>query len=406
MSTELVNRILKLNTPIVILPVNNNDLNNSDINNEILYEYDHKAPPTSMHEKYIILYKNEIDSDDKTNKLNNIPGFKSKHVFKNAFNGCAATMNKGLLAKLAEDDDILILEKDSIMNEQSYSKEEIEINKKEVVYWHQTMTNTAPVATDNFSNLHCYVLDTGIMPTHTEFSPGQVILDYNAISKNKQAEDNNGHGTGVASIIGGKTVGVANKTILHSIKVLNSTGSGYTSDIIAGLNWVIINKKTPCVINMSLGGSFSSTLSTAVQNCIKNGIQIVCASGNEGIDATTMTPAGTVGAITVSAYDSSKKRPSWSNYGSVVETFAPGVSLKAAWGDSTTSYFLVNGTSFSSPLVSGILIRYLKENPTATPSQILSYLSRANIANEIIDPGSTTTSNYRVVWNPTKIPQC
>lgn len=398
MSTELVNRILKLNTPIIILPVNNE--------NDISNENDTLSRITSSHEKYIILYKEDIDTDDKTNKLNNIPGFKSKHVFKNTFKGCAATINKGLLAKLADDEDILIMERDSLMNTTFYSKEEITNNKKEVVYWHQTMTNTAPVATDNFSNLHCYVLDTGIIPDHTEFSPGQVVLDYNAISKNTQAQDNNGHGTGVASIVGGKTVGVANKTILHSIKVLNSTGSGYTSDIIAGLNWVITNKKTPCVINMSLGGSFSSTLNTAVQNCIKNGIQVVCASGNEGKDATTMTPAGTVGAITVSSYDSSKKRPTWSNYGSVVETFAPGVSLKAAWGDSTTSYFLVDGTSFSSPLVSGILIRFLKENPTATPSQILSYLYRANVANEIIDPGSTTTPNYRLVWNPTKIPQC
>ena len=105
--------------------------------------------------------------------------------------------------------------------------------------------------------------------------------------------------------------------------------------------WIIKNKKTPAVINMSLGGSYSASLSAAVQNCIINNITVVCASGNSGVDAGTSSPANTVGAIAVSAYDENKTRPTWSNYGAVVSSFAPGVSVRAAWGDYYNSYFFV-----------------------------------------------------------------
>jgi subtilisin family serine protease len=294
------------------------------------------------------------------------------------------------------------------MMDMCYSKEKIEsikdFNQLQTL-WHQTITNTTLSSSDDFSSIHCYVLDSGILPNHLEFNTGQVMLSYNPMTKNNQASDDNGHGTGVASIIAGKTVGTANKVKLYSIKVLDATGSGYTSDIISGLNWVLNNKKTPCVINMSIGGNFSSSLNTAVQNCINSGIQVVCASGNSGVDAANISPANVPAAITVSAYDQNKNKPSWSNFGSVIDTFAPGSSLRAGWGDAANSYFLVSGTSFAAPIITGIICRYLKTNPNAKPSDIVGFLYRSNLSNEIINPG-TNTSNLRLVWNPTKITPC
>jgi subtilisin family serine protease len=409
---ELISRILDLHLPVVIMPINCEESDDSDESNEQeqVEEQMLDQPGSHTNERYIIAYNSNIDSNDKTDKLNQIPGFKSKHKMSHALHGCTATINKNLLPQLMDDPEILYIEKDAVMYEMSYTKQPFDedLIKNIEAYqalWHQTITNTTLTSTDDYSTIHCYVLDTGILNTHSEFSTGQVTLSYNPMTKNTAAKDDNGHGTAVASIIGGKSIGIANRTRLYSIKVLDATGSGYTSDIISGLNWVISNKKSPCVINMSLGGSFSSSLNTAVQNCINNGITVVCASGNEGIDAVNSSPANVAGAITVSAYDQNKTRPSWSNYGSVVDTFGPGSMVKAAWGDNTTSYFLVSGTSFAAPIITGIICRYLKLNPSAKPSDIAAFLFRANLANEIINPGENT-SNLRLIWNPTKINPC
>lgn len=348
---------------------------------------------------FIITFKNTTDTDAKIDDLNKKAGFKHKHKLLKALNGCTATVDNSLLSELFNDPDIQYIEKDSVVTDALYEKVEYKLSASSVL-WNQTITNTVPVLTDNFSSVHCYILDTGIMPSHSEFVPGQVIIDYNTITQNKNATDDNGHGTGVASIVGGRTVGSAIKTTLHSIKVLDSTGSGYTSNIIAGIDWVLSNKNNAnkVIINLSLGGSNSTSLNNAIQNAIIKNCVVICAAGNDGIDATTISPANASGAITVSAYDSSKTKPSWSNFGPVISTFAPGSSVKAAWNDTVNTYYSVSGTSFSCPLTAGIIARYLKVVPNPTQMQIVSFINKSNILNEIINPG-TNTPNTRIVWN-------
>jgi subtilisin family serine protease len=397
--TELINKVMDLKIPIVIIPNGTSDTR--------LYQ----EPGQVAHERYMLTFREDIEPHEKTKKLDKIQGFRSRHVFDRVGKGCSVTMNKGLLRQMMDDPEILFMEKDILVSNLEYTSvprervpEEELITKQ--VYWHQTDTNTIQKPTDDFSSVNCYILDSGILRGHTEFNTGQVTLAYNALDRTTNATDNNGHGTAVASVIGGKTVGVANKTRLHAIKVLNSTGSGYTSDIVAGLNWVVANKRSPCVVNMSLGGSLSSTLNTAVQNCINTGVHVVCAAGNSGVDASTISPANVLGAVTVSAHDSGKTRPTWGNYGAVLDTFAPGVSVTAAWGDSTDSYYRVNGTSFSAPIIAGLVCRILQQKQTATPREITEALSRMNKVGEIVNPGSTTTPNLRVVWDPNRITPC
>ena len=418
---KLVCSMLKLNLPVLLVPTESITMctlsnymttgNNTDLWDEYGYTALSRQPPET-HPKYIIMYQQDVDPDSKTDRLDNLPGFRSKHRIKNAFRGCTATIPRGLLKQLIEDPDILILEQDTIMHQMSYSLERdmdtgiTSGNSKQLSYWHQNMTNTTLMSDDDFSTTNCYVLDTGILPTHNEFTTGQVVMAYNAINRTNRAQDDHGHGTGVASMIGGKTVGVASKTKLHSIKVLDSSGSGYTSDIIAGLNWVMERATKPCVVNMSLGGNFSSSLNTAVQTCINRGIQVICAAGNDGKDANNYSPANNVGAITVAAHDILKTKPTWSNFGGVVDTFAPGVSVRGAWGISNSTYYQLNGTSFACPIVAGIVCRYLKSNPSATTADIINFLGRSNLANEIANTGSTTTPNLRLVWNSERIDPC
>ena len=351
-------------------------------------------------ERYIISFNN-LDDDQTKNKMNDLKkmnGFKLKHSLMHTIKGCTATIDKQLAIELLMDPDIQYIEKDSIYSDLLYDKQDI-VNMTAAPLWHQTITNTAPTPTDNFSTVHCYVMDTGIMANHAEFSSNQVFMSYNAISKSINAQDDNGHGTCVASLIGGNSVGISNKVILHSVKVLDSSGSGYVSDIIAGLNWIRRYKKPNAIVNMSFGGVYSKSLDYAIKQCILANIPIVCSSGNSGIDASNSSPANSSSVYTVSAYDSNKTKPLWSNFGPVVTTFAPGDSVKAAWNDSTASYYLVGGTSFACPIVSGIIARFLTVVPNATLLQITDFLNKSEINNEIINIGSSNTPNKRIVFN-------
>lgn len=364
---------------------------------------DEEGPPN-----YIIEFKHHLSDSDIDTKIKNMETkykFKSKHVFKGPIKGFAGPIPKDKLQELLDDEDIVSIEKDSIMTIMLQSQQPIQYSILQFgALWDQTMTNTVTTLSDDFSSVHCYVVDTGILQNHVEFAPGQVSLDYNAINGTKNASDDNGHGTAVASIVGGINVGIALKTKLHAIKVLDKNGSGYTSTIISGLNWILSNRNQnfPTIINMSLGGSQSTALNNAVQTCIANGNIVVVAAGNSGLDSCSFSPANALTAINAAAIDMNKTRPSWSNYGKCVDVFAPGVSVKAAYGTTSTSYSSVNGTSFSAPTVAGVVARYLKNVPTAKMTDVNTYILASNINGDVINAG-TESPNRRVYWDPTKI---
>ena len=132
---------------------------------------------------------------------------------------------------------------------------------------------------------------------------------------------------------------------------------------------------------------------------VSKNITIVCAAGNSGIDASNSSPASSMGVYAISAYDSNKTKPSWANFGPVITSFAPGDSIKAAWNSNSSSYYLVSGTSFSSPITVGIIVRFLNSIPNATLAQINTFLSKSEILNEIINIGDANTPNQRIVFN-------
>ena len=219
------------------------------------------------------------------------------------------------------------------------------------------------------SNVRAYIIDTGIATGHSEFG-GRAAVSYDALGGNGQ--DCNGHGSHVAGTVGGATYGVAKGVLLRAVRVLNCSGSGTSSQVLAGINWVAANAVKPAVANMSLGGGYSSSENSAVNTLASNGIFIAVAAGNESQDACNVSPASAANSTTVAASTSTDARASYSNYGGCVDLYAPGSSITSVnyTGGSTT----MSGTSMASPHVAGVAALYKATYGDASYSTIRSWL--------------------------------
>ncbi|WP_338090782.1 S8 family serine peptidase [Planosporangium thailandense] len=242
--------------------------------------------------------------------------------------------------------------------------------------------------------VHAYILDTGIRITHREFggraSYGHDFIDNDAVASDDDCSDGTagtGHGTHVAGIVGGSTSGVAKAVQLVAVRVLDCHGVGDYSQIIAGVDWVTSNAVKPAVANMSLGGPADDTLDAAVKASITSGITYTVAAGNSGVDAAYSSPADVPEAITVGATDESDTRAWFSNYGTCVDLFAPGVDITSASNADNTSYVSKDGTSMASPYVAGAAAMYLAANPSATPTQVQAALLNAATPGKVRDAG-------------------
>ncbi|MDN8270332.1 S8 family peptidase [Acinetobacter baumannii] len=238
------------------------------------------------------------------------------------------------------------------------------------------------------SGTTAYIVDTGILSSHQEFS-GRVLSGYTAISDGNGTTDCNGHGTHVAGTVGGTTYGVAKNVNLVPIRILGCDGSGASSNVIAGLDWILKNGKKPAVVNMSLGGATSSSLDSAVENLYNNGYVMVVAAGNSNTDACTSSPARVNKAITVAATDNTDTRASYSNYGSCVDIFAPGSQINSSWIGSNTATKILNGTSMATPHVAGVVVEMLQSTPTASPQTISTNLLNQASSNVVKNPSGS-----------------
>ena len=238
------------------------------------------------------------------------------------------------------------------------------------------------------SGTTAYIVDTGILSTHQQFS-GRVLSGYTAISDGNGTSDCHGHGTHVAGTVGGSTYGVAKNVSLVPIRILGCDGSGASSNVIAGLDWILKNGKKPAVVNMSLGGDANTSLDSAVENLFNNGYVIVVAAGNSNTDACSTSPARVSKAITVAATDSTDARASYSNYGSCVDIFAPGSQINSSWIGSNTATKVLNGTSMATPHVVGVVAEMLQSTPTATPQTISNNLLNQASNNVVKNPSGS-----------------
>lgn len=243
-----------------------------------------------------------------------------------------------------------------------------------------------------------YVIDTGILPTHEEFED-RASIGFDAVGDGQNGIDCNGHGTHVAGILGGMTYGVAKDVALKAVRVLNCSGSGEISTVIAGVDWVTTDHDSdqPAVANMSLSGGKSAALDEAVKNSIDDGVVYVVAAGNDNSDACQYSPARVASALTVGATAYTDPRASYSNYGKCLDMFAPGSDITSAWNTDAQATNTISGTSMAAPHVAGVAALYLQTNPSASVEQVDEAL-KANATVDVVSSAGKDSPN-RLLFN-------
>lgn len=263
-----------------------------------------------------------------------------------------------------------------------------------------------------------YVIDTGIFTGHPDFG-GRATFLKNFAGDNLDA-DGNGHGTHVAGTIGSNTYGVAKKTSLFAVKVLNSNGTGENSGVLAGISFAAQDAKDreskgECtkgsVGNLSLGGILSTATMEAVRAAVNAGLFLAVAAGNSGLPDILFSPANEKSACTVGATDKDDKMASFSNFGALVDVLAPGVDIKSTWNDGNTVSLIfpcivfgwwiltdpmqntISGTSMATPHVAGLGAYLLGLEQRRDPAALCKRIQDLSTKNKISNPGLFTV-NY------------
>jgi len=291
---------------------------------------------------------------------------KADTAFGQVFKGMSVRLTPAQLEALRRDPSV-----DAIEEEQIFS-----VNARPKSGGSTTSTQSTPWGISK--TRATYVIDTGVDTKNADLNrPGHV----NFVGDRKNT-DCNGHGTHVAGTMAAydntaDVVGMAPGVPAYGVKVLDCNGSGTTTSVIKGVDWVAANAILPAVANMSLGGGASPLLDDAVRAAAARGIVFAIAAGNSSANACTASPAriggvGTPGVLVTAATDVNDLEASFSNYGSCVDIWAPGVavpSLKLGGGVVSLS-----GTSMASPHVAGAAALYWARNPSATHGTVSSYL--------------------------------
>jgi subtilisin family serine protease len=307
------------------------------------------------------------------------------HTYTAAVRGFAVRMTEARAKRLAADPRVALVAQDGVVTATA---------TQSPATWGLDRIDQRALPLDNSytyattaSNVHAYIIDTGIRTTHTEFG-GRASVGYDAVGDGQNGNDCNGHGTHVAGTVGGSTYGVAKGVALVAVRVLNCSGSGSNAGVIAGVDWVTANAIKPAVANMSLGGGAYAPLDTAVRNSIASGVTYALAAGNSSANACNSSPSRVTEALVVGASTNTDARASFSNYGSCLDLFAPGQNITSSWNTSNTATNTISGTSMAAPHVAGAAALYLAANPTAGPTAVQSALVGAATPGVIGNPGS------------------
>jgi subtilisin family serine protease len=335
---------------------------------------------------YVVVFQpNTVGPLSVTASLEQRHGIRNvRHRYERAIQGFAADLTPAQLNAIAADPRVQFVEADAIFrttatqsNPPSWGLDRID-QRNLPLSLSYTYPNGAPA-------VHFYGIDTGILYGHADFG-GRAVAGFDAVVPANGAVDCNGHGTHTASTAAGTTYGVAKSMQIVGVRVLDCGGSGTTAGVIAGIDWVRINAIKPAVANMSLGGGFSQALNNAVANAVAAGIVFTVSAGNSNANACNASPASEPSAITVGATSNTDSRASFSNLGTCLDLFAPGVNITAAYIPQGTA--VASGTSMSAPHAAGAAGLYLAANPSATPSQVAAALVNNATSGVVTNPGT------------------
>jgi subtilisin family serine protease len=343
--------------------------------------------PDAVPGRYIVVLKDRKASASTVRStarsLVGAAGGSLDRVFSSAVRGWSARLTEEQAARLAADPDVAYVEQ--------VRRVKVAGSQSTPPSWGlDRIDQTTPVLNRTYTypttaaDVTAYIVDTGIDISHQEFG-GRASYGYDFVDNDAVADDCEGHGTHVAGTVGGTTYGVAKDVKLVAVRVLDCAGEGTSDGLIAAIDWVTANAAKPAVVNMSLGfGGVVQSVDDAVNRSIAAGVTYAVAAGNDHTDACTTSPAHVPGAITVGATDHLDFRAWFSNYGSCLDVFAPGVNVTSSIGESTGTA-VESGTSMASPHVAGAAALLLQSHPDWTPQQVRDAIVTGGISGAVHD---------------------
>ncbi|KAG5957683.1 hypothetical protein E4U58_005710 [Claviceps cyperi] len=338
--------------------------------------------------KYIVKMKGDSNIQSVSSALSSIKAH-ADHTYTHSFHGFAASLSPDELEKLRQDPNVDFIEQDAIVTisntqtDADWGLSRISSRKAgSSVYTYDKSAGAGTCA---------FVIDTGVEDSHPEFEGRAKFL--RNFADDGDDTDGNGHGTHVSGTIGSRKYGVAKKTRIFGVKVLDAAGSGQNSNVIAGMDYVskeAKNQNCPkgIVVNMSLGGSESEAINQAAAGITKAGLFLAVAAGNDGIDASYSSPASAPSACTVGATTNIDTLAEYSNIGPIVDILAPGSDILSTWIGGTTN--IISGTSMASPHVAGIGAYFLGKGHKV--NGLCNYIVQTGVKNVIQDVPSGTVN--------------
>ncbi|CAA7263099.1 unnamed protein product [Cyclocybe aegerita] len=344
--------------------------------------------------KYIVKFKEGVSPKAWAKRLG-----LSNAVDWNIINGLASNLDTDSLSSLRASADVELISEDGIMHTMAI--------QEDAPWGLSRLSSLTPPAIQNADLLNftyiydaaagegvdIYIIDTGVYVHHGDFEDrarwGIAVGSY-------QQFDGHGHGTHVAGSAAGKQFGVAKKANIIAVKVLSDSGFGFVSDVVSGIDWVLGQVEAsgrPSIASMSLGGEgISTALENAVASLTAAGIHVTVAAGNSNVDAANTSPARAPSAITVGSSTIADERALNSNYGPVVDVFAPGFDVISSWTGSVTATNTTSGTSMATAYIAGLVAYLISKEGNALPAEMETKI-KAYALNGILSGIPTNTIN-------------